>query len=183
MKAANNHPAPEWTVDRWFNSAEPLSLAALKGRVILLGAFQMLCPGCVTHGLPQLQKAAQLFSKSGLNVIGLHTVFEHHDAMTPVSLAAFLHEYRIGFPVGVDAKGLSNNPLPQTMLAYGMRGTPTTILIDGAGVVRRHYFGQVDDMQLGADIALVMIERSMAVGAPKPEGTSPTGCDDQGCTI
>ncbi|MFB3046457.1 MAG: hypothetical protein ACE10A_09165 [Acidiferrobacterales bacterium] len=35
--------------------------------------------------------------------MGLHTVFEHHDAMQPHALQAFLHEYRVNFPLGVDA--------------------------------------------------------------------------------
>jgi hypothetical protein len=44
--------APEIAAIRWFNS-EPLTLSALRGRVVLLHAFQMLCPGCVSHGTPQ----------------------------------------------------------------------------------------------------------------------------------
>ena len=183
MNDANNYPAPEWAVDQWFNSPAALSVASLKGRVIVVGAFQMLCPGCVAHGLPQLQKVAQLFSKSDLAVIGLHTVFEHHGAMTPVSLAAFLHEYRIAFPIGVDAKGLGGDPLPQTMRAYEMRGTPTTILIDRAGVVRRHYFGQVEDLQLGADMMALIMDRSPAIETLAKEEADLAGCDDQACPI
>ena len=183
MNNASNYPAPEWTVDQWFNSAEPLSLAALKGQVIVLGAFQMLCPGCVSHGLPQLKKAARLFQKTDVAIIGLHPVFEHHDAMTPVSLAAFLHEYRIDFPVGVDRAGDNGNPMPQTMSAYAMRGTPTTILIDRAGLVRRHYFGQVDDLQLGADISALLASRDQEMqSAPEP-GAFKTGCYDDGCAV
>ena len=156
MKTVQCYPAPEWAVDQWFNTPASLSVAGLQGRVIVLGAFQMLCPGCVSHGLPQLQRVAQLFGTSDLAVVGLHSVFEHHDAMMPVSLAAFLHEYRIGFPVGVDTKGLHGDPMPQTMRRYEMRGTPTTFLIDRAGIIQRHYFGQVDDLKLGADIMALM---------------------------
>jgi hypothetical protein len=47
--------APELSVMRWFNQPEPLSLAKLRGRVVLLYAFQMLCPGCVAHGTPQAE--------------------------------------------------------------------------------------------------------------------------------
>lgn len=43
---------PELQVGRWFNSDAPLSLAGLRGKVVALHAFQMLCPGCVAHGLP-----------------------------------------------------------------------------------------------------------------------------------
>ncbi len=76
--------APELAVSQWFNTAEPLTLAALRGRPVLLHAFQMLCPGCVAHGTPQTQRAYELFKATDLQVIGLHTVFEHHAAMTPI---------------------------------------------------------------------------------------------------
>ncbi len=183
MRDAKDYPAPEWAVDQWYNSAEPLSVAGLQGRVIVLGAFQMLCPGCVAHGLPQLQKVARLFDKNDVTVVGLHTVFEHHEAMTPVSLAAFLQEYRIDFPVGVDSKGLHGNPMPQSMTAYEMRGTPTTILIDRAGLVRRHYFGQVDDLQLGAEIAALIADRDRAIKSKSESGAVSTGCEESGCVV
>lgn len=45
--------APELDVIQWFNTEEPPTLAGLRGRVVVLHAFQMLCPGCVRSGLPQ----------------------------------------------------------------------------------------------------------------------------------
>ena len=57
MTTPSYRPAPEWETDRWFNAPAPLTLAGLRGRVVLLGAFQMLCPGCVQTLLPQLQQA------------------------------------------------------------------------------------------------------------------------------
>ena len=89
-------------------------------------------------------------------VVGLHTVFEHHAAMSPVALEAFLHEYRVGFPVGVDAP--ATGPVPATMAAYEMRGTPTLLLIDREGRLRLHAFGKVDDMAVGAAIATLLGE-------------------------
>ena len=75
----------------------------LKGKVVALHTFQMLCPGCVSHGLPQAAKLAHFFQQDDLVVIGLHTVFEHHEAMQLESLKAFVHEYRLHFPIAVDA--------------------------------------------------------------------------------
>jgi peroxiredoxin len=146
------YPAPELAVSQWFNTPEPLTLAALRGRPVLIHAFQMLCPGCVSVGTPQAEKAHRIFARSDLQVIGLHTVFEHHEAMTPVSLAAFIHEYRLTFPIGVDQPG-ENTPLPVTMRHFGMQGTPTHILIGRDGLIRHHGFGQIEDMALGAMIA------------------------------
>jgi AhpC/TSA family len=152
-------PAPPWTTREWFNTAEALDLAGLRGSVVMLHAFQMLCPACVHHGLPQAQRVHTTFAVSGVAVIGLHTVFEHHAAMTPVSLQAFLHEYRIAFAVGVDAPSAdARHPIPVTMQAYGMQGTPSLLLIDRNGHLRQHAFGAVDDLALGAAIATLIAE-------------------------
>lgn len=147
-----------WAVSRWFNAETPLTLADFKGKVVALHAFQMLCPGCVTHGTPQAQKIAKMFPKEKVAVIGLHTVFEHHEAMTPTSLEAFLHEYRVSFPVGVDEKGEESFPIPKTMAHYHMRGTPSLLLFDGTGKLRQHAFGQVEDMAVGAEIMKLIVE-------------------------
>ena len=98
-----------------------------------------------------------MFGKLGLQVIGLHTVFEHHEAMTSVSLAAYIHEYHLSFPIGVDQPG-EGTPIPVTMERYAMRGTPTAILIGRDGTIRQHGFGQEDDMALGARIAMALGE-------------------------
>ncbi len=131
----------------------------LRGRVVVLHAFQMLCPACVHHGLPQAQRIHATFSAQDVAVIGLHTVFEHHAAMTPVSLQAFLHEYRIAFPVGVDDTATDpRESIPTTMQVYDMRGTPTLILIDRRGDLRHHGFGTEDDLAVGAAIATLVGE-------------------------
>jgi len=149
--------APPIIVAEWLNTSEPPTLAALRGRVVVVECFQMLCPGCVSHGLPQAQRIAQTFRPQDVAVLGLHCVFEHHDAMTPVSLRAFLHEYRIRFPVAVDMPG-DPGPLPQTMTRYGLEGTPTLLLIDRAGRLRARHFGTVPDLAIGAEIMALVLE-------------------------
>jgi peroxiredoxin len=152
-------PAAPWTTCEWFNIGGAVQLADLHGKVVLLHAFQMLCPACVRHGLPQAQRIHASFAPQDIAVIGLHTVFEHHAAMTPVSLQAFLHEYRITFPVGVDAPSAdARNPIPVTMQAYGFQGTPSLVLIDRNGHLRHHAFGVEDDLALGAAIATLVVE-------------------------
>ncbi|MBP6012920.1 MAG: redoxin domain-containing protein [Alphaproteobacteria bacterium] len=140
--------APELQVSRWFNARAPITLGGLRGKIVVVHAFQMLCPGCVAHSIPQARKLHEIAKGSDIVVLGLHTVFEHHAAMTPVSLEAFLHEYQITFPVGVDQPG-EGHPIPKTMAAYGMRGTPTTIVIDREGRIARHSFGAEDDLAFG----------------------------------
>jgi hypothetical protein len=68
---------------------EPAELSALRNRVDVIAAFQMLCPDCVAHGISQVQRVHDTFSREDVVVLGLHTVFEHHSPMTAVSLEAF----------------------------------------------------------------------------------------------
>ncbi len=132
--------APELIVSKWLNTDQPLSLEKLRGKVIAIHAFQMLCPGCVLHGIPQAQKLFELFDPAHLAVIGLHTVFEHHAGMQEQSLKAFLHEFRIQFPVGIDQPSVGTS-IPETMNLYELKGTPTWIIIDKNGELRHHSFG------------------------------------------
>ncbi len=144
----DNNPLMELQVAQWFNTPEPLRLADLRGRVVVVHVFQMLCPGCVGHGLPQAQRIAQTFEGRELTLIGLHSVFEHHAVMTPAALQVFLQEYRIDFPVGVDMAG-DPGPLPRTMQAWQLGGTPSLLVFDRQGRLRVKQLGQIDDLPLG----------------------------------
>ena len=150
----------EIQASEWFNTSAPLNLMSLKGRVVILGAFQMLCPACVAHSIPQMKKLHRLFREAPVTVIGLHTVFEHHEAMQPVSLKAFIHEYRLEFPIGVDAP--SGEAIPLTMQSLKLQGTPSTVIWDGDGRIRFHQFGHVDDLALGASIGQLVAETTQA---------------------
>ena len=149
---------PEWDVSQWFNTPAPIRVADLRGQVVLVHAFQMLCPGCVIHALPQARRVHELYGTRGVAVIGLHTVFEHHDAMPPHALQAFLHEYGLRFPVGVDRPSPNGQPLPRTMLRLGLQGTPTTLVLDRHGRLRVQHFGQVEDLPLGVVLGQLLSE-------------------------
>ncbi len=150
--------APALQTTDWLNTDNPLTLDALRGKVVVIEAFQMLCPGCVSHGLPQVLRVAQTFSRDDVAVIGLHTVFEHHKAQgTKDALEAFLHEYKITFPVAIDAPS-EKGGVPKTMAAYQMQGTPTLILIDRQGYLRKQKFGMAQDLVLGAEIMALVGE-------------------------
>lgn len=175
-------PAPEWQTAEWFNTESPLSLAQLRGKVVLLHAFQMLCPGCVTNALPQARRAAQLFAGAPFAVVGLHSVFEHHAVMGADALRAFIHEYRIDYPVAIDQPGSDGDPRPLTMRAYAMQGTPTTILIDAAGNLRQHVFGTCDDLWLGGEIGRLLAEAARPASPFTPIGSAGGSCAGGVCT-
>lgn len=142
-------------VSEWINS-EPIDVASLRGKVVVVEAFQMLCPGCVTHSLPQAKMIRKLFSPDQVAVIGLHTVFEHHEVMTPKALRVFASEFGLTFPIAIDRP--RGHGLPATMAHYDLQGTPSTLLVDRQGIVRNIAFGQINDMAMGAVVAELVAE-------------------------
>ena len=95
--------------------------------------------------------------ESALQVIGLHSVFEHHEVMTPAALKVFMSEFGITFPVAVD-RPREGQRIPSTMKKYRLEGTPSTILVDKKGRTRQVQFGQVDDFVLGLLIGSLLSE-------------------------
>jgi hypothetical protein len=153
--------APELLAHSWFNTDRPLLLSGMRGRVVVLVAFQVLCPNSLATGIPQAQRIYETFAPSDVAVIGLHATFEHHDAFNSAVLKAFVHEYRLKFPIAIDQPNPAS-PIPHTMERYKMRGTPSLVLIDRHGLVRKHTFGSVDDLRLGAEIGAVLQETEAA---------------------
>lgn len=150
-------PAPELEVVAWLNTETPLTLSELRGKVVVIHAFQMLCPACVVHGIPQASAIHELYSHDDVQLIGLHTVFEHHDVMTVEALEVFAAEYRLTFPIAVDTPSRTG-AIPKTMAAYYMQGTPTLIVIDQQGQIRLNHFGHLSDMQVGNFIGQIISE-------------------------
>lgn len=181
---------PEWQVSAWINTATPLTLQSLRGRVVLIHTFQMLCPGCIAYGLPQAERVHRAFPQSELAVVGLHTVFEHHDVMTENALRAFIHEYRWSFPIGVDQPD-GHGATPLTMSLYGLRGTPSCLVLDRQGRVRLHHFGQIDDLVLGALLGQLLASAgdtgnrdALRRETPAPAAEQATAaCDTTGCAL
>lgn len=155
MSSSNTQPF-ELITSKWLNSDREIKLQDLIGRVVVVHTFQMLCPGCVSHGIPQAIKIRKCFNESDVVVLGLHTVFEHHAVMGEEALKVFLHEYRITFPVGIDMPDPNSN-IPLTMQAYALRGTPSLLIFDKKGQLKLNNFGAIDDMIVGTVIGKLLV--------------------------
>ncbi|QGZ63362.1 redoxin domain-containing protein [Paraburkholderia acidisoli] len=154
----------------WLNTDRPLSLRALRGRVVVVTVFQMLCPGCAQTSLPQAARLHALFPREDLAVIGLHSVFEHHAAMTPEALRAFAHEYRLRFPIAIDA-ARARSPVPITMENWALQGTPSLMVFDRSGALALQQFGHLEDLRLGAVLGELVAQRA---AEPATSETRPT---------
>ena len=118
--------APELTGDRgWLNIDQPLSLAALKGKVVLLDFWTYGCINCI-HIIPDLKKLEQKYPNE-LVVIGVHSAkFENEKDSD--NIRQIILRYEIEHPVVNDADFIIWG-------RYGVKAWPTQVLIDPAGYI------------------------------------------------
>jgi thiol-disulfide isomerase/thioredoxin len=132
-----DEPAAPWTVSQWFNSP-PLTLAQLRGKVVLVRWFMgPSCPFCSATA-PTLRTLHERYGVKGLAVIGMY----HHKEETPLDpeqVAGWVKQYGYQFPVAIDKDWTT---LDRWWLRSKERSfTSVSFLIDQAGVVRRVHLG------------------------------------------
>ncbi len=129
-------PAPAFTgISRWLNTpgGRPLSIAGLRGRVVLVDFWTYSCINC-QRTLPHLEAWNRSYAKDGLTIVGVHTpefAFEH--VVSNVSEAA--GQLGVDYPIGID-NGYS------TWNAYENAYWPAEYLVDATGQVRHVDFGE-----------------------------------------
>ncbi len=118
--------APEITGGRgWLNTEKPLSLAALKGKVVLLDFWTYGCINCI-HIIPDLKRLEQKYANQ-LVVIGVHSAKFENEKETE-NIRRIILRYEIEHPVYNDAEF-------KVWESYAVRAWPTQVLIDPAGYV------------------------------------------------
>jgi DNA-binding beta-propeller fold protein YncE len=118
--------APEITGGRgWLNTDKPLSLAALKGKMVLLDFWTYGCINCI-HIIPDLKKLEAKYPNQ-LVVIGVHSAKFQNEKETE-NIRRIILRYEIEHPVYNDSEYA-------VWQSYGVRAWPTQVLIDPAGYV------------------------------------------------
>src|SRR3954466_7930000 len=118
--------APELDGGRdWLNTDKPLSLAALKGKVVLLDFWTYGCVNCM-HIIPDLKRLEQKYANQ-LVVIGVHSAKFSNEKETD-NIRQIILRYELEHPVVNDADFTIWN-------AYSVRAWPTQYLIDPAGYI------------------------------------------------
>jgi DNA-binding beta-propeller fold protein YncE len=118
--------APEITGGRgWLNTDKPLSLAALKGKVVLLDFWTYGCINCI-HIIPDLKKLEAKYANQ-LVVIGVHSAKFQNEKETE-NIRRIILRYEIEHPVYNDSEYA-------VWQSYGVRAWPTQVLIDPAGYI------------------------------------------------
>jgi DNA-binding beta-propeller fold protein YncE len=118
--------APEITGGRgWLNTDKPLSIAALKGKVVLLDFWTYGCINCI-HIIPDLKKLEAKYANQ-LVVIGIHSAKFQNEKDTE-NIRHIILRYEIEHPVYNDSEYA-------VWQSYGVRAWPTQVLIDPAGYI------------------------------------------------
>jgi cytochrome c biogenesis protein CcdA/thiol-disulfide isomerase/thioredoxin len=151
--------APEFTeTEDWFNTPgdKPLTLAALRGRVVLVDFWTYTCINCI-RTLPYLKAWNAAYAKDGLTIVGVETPeFAFEKEASNVSDA--IGQFGLRYPVVQD-----NNM--GTWNAYGNEYWPADYLIDAKGKVRYATFGEGDYGKTETAIRALLAEAGYQVGA------------------
>ena len=133
-------------ISAWVNS-KPLTIAQLRGKVVLVDFWTYSCINCL-RTLPYLEAWDARYRSKGFVILGVHTpefAFEHDLG----NVRAAVKRLGVRYPVALDnAYG--------TWKAYGNNYWPADYLVDQNGRVRDVHFGEGDYAQTERDIRLLL---------------------------
>lgn len=141
----------------WLNTDHPLTLAELRGRIVLLDFWTYCCINCM-HILPDLKILEERYPNE-LVVIGVHSAKFTNEGQTDNIRQAILR-YEIAHPVVNDAKFA-------IWQQYGVRAWPTLMMIDPEGYACAAYSGEGNLARIDRDIQL-LIETYPDISEQKP---------------
>jgi peroxiredoxin len=127
-RTAPRKAAPAFTL-RDANGA-PVSLAAYKGKVVLLDMWATWCTGCKVE-IPWYMEFQKKYQKRGLVSIGVAMDAEGWDKVTP-----YVHQHPFNYPIVVGDEAFA--------ALYDVTSMPVTLLIDRKGRVAEWHVGMVE---------------------------------------
>ena len=126
-------PAPDFRgIQQWINS-KPLTLAGLRGKVVLIDFWTYSCINCL-RTLPHVEAWWSTYHRKGLVIVGVHTpefAFEHD----PGNVREATQRLGVEYPVALDGDYGTWN-------AWSNQYWPAKYLIDKQGHVRYAHFGE-----------------------------------------
>ena len=148
--------APELTNVNGYINSEPITLADLRDKVVLVDFWTYSCINCI-RTIPYLNAWHEKYADNGLVIVGVHTPeFEFEKDYNNVKAA--VEKFDIKYPVAQDnEKG--------TWEAYENRYWPRKYLIDNEGYVRYDHIGEGAYAETEKVIQSLLAERTQYIGA------------------
>ncbi len=152
--------APAFTgIQGWLNTPgdKPLSLAALRGKVVLVDFWTYSCINC-QRTLPHLEAWNRAYAADGLTIVGVHTPefdFEHVES----NVVQAAKQLGVHYPIAID-----NNYA--TWDAYQNEYWPAEYLIDASGEVRHVDFGEGGYGETESLIRKLLVQADPSVHLP-----------------
>lgn len=125
-------PAPSFELQT--ANGDPVQLEQLRGSVVLLNFWATWCAPCRIE-MPLLQSVSDQYAGDGLLVLGIN--FDE----TAEQVQEYAAELALKFPLLLDPGGA-------VQALYGVRGYPTTVLVDREGNLAVYHIGVLTPIQL-----------------------------------
>jgi thiol-disulfide isomerase/thioredoxin len=148
--------APELTNVNGYINSEPITLADLRGKVVLVDFWTYSCINCI-RTIPYLNAWYEKYADNGLVIVGVHTPeFEFEKDYNNVKAA--VEKFDIKYPVAQDNE-------KATWEAYENRYWPRKYLIDNEGYIRYDHIGEGAYAETEKVIQSLLAERTQYIGA------------------
>ncbi len=139
-------PSPAPDVALSLTDGRQLQLSQLRPRVVVLNFWASTCTVCV-HEFPQMQQLWRDYRERGVEVIGVVAFYD-----SPVNAMQLVQAAGLAYPMALDLSA-------DIAHAFGgIRGTPTTFVIDGRGMIRVHSQGRLDFDALRETLDAILAE-------------------------
>ena len=120
-------------------------LSQLHGQAVVVSFWGSWCPPCRLE-FPELVRAHREHAASGLYVLGVNG---RDQELSTKDVRKFVDEFSVPFQVALDTRGKAQR-------TYRLRGLPTTVFIDAAGVVQGIHIGPISREELDSGIAAIL---------------------------
>ena len=149
--------APKLGAGMWLNTDQPLTLAGLRGRAVLVDIWEYSCINCL-RTLPYIREWHNRYADKGLTIIGVHTP-EFAFGRERQQIEAAVDELDIRYPVLLD------NAF-ETWDAFANRFWPAKYLIDHQGYIRYSSHGEGGYGAFERAIQAVLLEENPHLDLP-----------------
>ncbi len=135
LKPGKTAPAPEFRgITQWINS-EPLTLAKLRGKVVIVHFWTHGCSNCINN-YPHYKAWQDRYAGKDVVIVGIHTP-ETSGERDVSRIKAQAAKNGLKFPIAVDNDNANWD-------AWHNRYWPTVYVVDRRGVVRYGWEGELN---------------------------------------